>query len=142
MDGSVPGRRNLSGVRFNGYTTFDWGPRFRPTFRYDREYAYNETTPNDNYTSTLLQVRNEFFLGGNYYLTPYLGVSISEFETSHQVTIQWRPEVELSYAFPDEELPNSSRVFFKVGYERSSNIRGEGDVITQLRLSIGCDWKF
>ncbi len=142
MDGYVPGRRNLSGLRFNGYTTFDWGPRFRPTFRYDREYAYNELTANDNYTSTLLQVRNEFYLGGNYYLTPYLGVAIAEFETSGQVTIQWRPELELSYALASDDLPNASRIFVKAGYQHSSNIRGQGDVITQLRLSFGCSWKF
>lgn len=142
MQGQVPGRRNLSGLRFNGYTTFDWGPRFRPTLRYDREYAFNELQENDNYTSTLLQVRNEFFLGGNYYLTPYLGVAIDEFETSHQVTIQWRPEVELSYAFANEQMPNESRVFLKAGYEHSSNLVGEGDPISQLRLSFGANWKF
>jgi hypothetical protein len=142
MDGNVPGRSDLSGLRFSGYTTFDWSPRFRPTFKYDREYVFNEFTPNDNYVSTLLQFRTEFFLGGNYYLTPYLGIGINEFETSHQVTMQWRPEIELSYAFPNQDQSNESRVFFKVGYQNSSNIKGEGEPVTQLRLSFGCNWKF
>jgi hypothetical protein len=142
MDGNVPGRQDLSGVRFNGYTTFDWGPRYRFTFKYDREYVFNEFTENDNYVSTLLQFRNEFYLGSNYYLTPYFGLALNEFETSHQVTLQWRPELELAYAFADQETPGASRVFVKVGYENSSNIKGEGDPITQLRLTFGANWQF
>ncbi len=142
MQGNVPGRKNLSGLRFDGYTTFDWGPRFRPTFRYDREYAFNEIDANDNYVSTLIQFRNEFFLGGNYYLTPYLGVALDEFETSHRLILQWRPEIELSYALPSDSLPNQSRVFVKFGYQSSNTIRGEGEPIEQFRVSVGCNWKY
>ncbi|MGH8047524.1 MAG: hypothetical protein ACREKL_09780 [Chthoniobacterales bacterium] len=142
MDGNVPGRQDLSGVRFNGYTTFDWGPRYRFTFKYDREYVFNEFTENDNYVSTLLQFRNEFYLGGNYYLTPYLGLAFNEFETSHQVTLQWRPELELAYAFADQDTPGASRIFAKIGYQNSSNIKGQGLPVTQLRLSIGWNVQF
>ncbi len=142
QEGDVPGRRDLSGLRFSGYTTFDFSPRFRPTIKYDREYVFNEVDVNDNYVSTLLQFRNEFFLGGNYYLTPYFGVGFNEFETSRRFMVQYRPEIELSYAFASQELPNESRVFVKVGYQYSSTIQGQGDPITQLRLSVGCNWKF
>jgi hypothetical protein len=142
MQGAVPGRTDLSGLRFSGHTTFDWGPRFRPTLKYDRDYVFNEVDVNDNYVSTLLQLRNEFFLGGNYYLTPYLGVALNEFETSHRVTLQWRPEIELAYGLPSQDQPYESRIYVKFGYQNASTIRGQGDPITQFRLSIGCNWKY
>lgn len=142
LSGSVPGRSNLSGVRFNGYTTFDWGPRFRPTFRYDRDYVFNEVDANDNYVSTLLQVKGEIFLGGNWYITPYLGASLQEYETSARLTFQYRPELEISYAFDNFAEANKTNVFFKVGYTQSQNLNGSSDAVENLRISIGGNWKF
>lgn len=141
MEGDVPNRTDLSGLRFNGYTTFAWGPRFAFTLLYDRNYVYNELGPNDNYVSTLLQFKGEFYLGDNWYITPYLGVGYDVFETSHNVTFQWRPELEISYALPVSYVPNSSRVYIKVGYQQSQTIRGEGDMIQGFRLSVGAQWQ-
>lgn len=142
MDGDVPGRRNLSGIVFSGYTTFDWGPRFRLTILYDRDYVFNEIEENDNYTSTLLQTRGEFYLGGNWYITPYFGFAIQDFETSRQVVIQYRPELEVSYALPSDSVPNASRIYTKVAYMKSETIRGSGLPIEDFRLSIGMNWQF
>jgi len=142
LQGDVPGRTNLSGVRFNGYTTFDWSPRFRPTFRYDRDYVFNELDENDNYVSTLLQLKGEIFLGGNWYVTPYLGFSIQEFETSRRITVQWRPELEVSYALASDLTPNQPRVFAKAAYMSSQTVKGSGDPIEDWRFSFGFDFKF
>ena len=142
LSGSFPGRKNLSGIRFNGYTTFDWGPRFRPTFRYDRDYVFNEVDVDDNYVSTLLQLKGEIFLGGNWYITPYLGCSLQEYETSNRVTLQYRPEIEVSYAFGDGSEPNKTNVFIKTGYTKSQNISGPGAPVEDFRVSIGGNWKF
>lgn len=142
MDGPVDHRRDMSGLRFNGWTTFDWSERFRPTLRYDRDYAYNESDENDNYVSTLIQLRGEVFMGGRWYLTPYLGLAFQEFETSRRVTIQWRPELEFSYSFATDRYPNQSRAFVKGGYMHSTTVKGEGDPIEDWRLSVGLDYKF
>jgi hypothetical protein len=142
LEGSEPGRKNLSGLRFNGYTTFDWSPRFRPTFRYDRDYVFNEVDVNDNYVSTLLQLKGELFLGGNWFITPYFGISIQEYETSQRMTLQYRPEIEISYAFPDAFKANERRIYLKIGYMRSQNLRGDGDPVENIRLSMGCHWRF
>lgn len=142
MEGAVPGRRNMSGVRFNGWTTFDWGPRFRLTLRYDRDYVFNEVDENDNYVSTLLQTRGEFFLGGNWYVIPYLGCALQEFETSRRLTLQWRPELEVAYAFPSQTYPGDTKLFAKVAYMTSYGIRGESDRIEDWRVSVGVNWKF
>jgi len=142
MQGDVPGRRNLSGIRFNGWSTFDWGPRFRLTLRYDRDYVFNEVDENDNYVSTLLQTRGEFYLGGSWYLTPYLGFSLQEFETSQRLTLQWRPELEMAYALPGPLYPGDSRIFAKVAYMTSYTIKGDGAPIENWRFSVGMNWKF
>jgi len=142
LEGQVPGRWNLSGVRFNGWSTFDWGPRFRLTLRYDRDYVFNETEENDNYVSTLLQTRGEFYLGGNWYVTPYLGFSLQEFETSHRVAVQWRPELEVAYALPGNLYPGDSRIFAKLAYNTSYTIIGEAEPIENWRFSFGMNWKF
>lgn len=141
MDGNVPNRNDLSGLRFNGYTTFAWGPRFAFTLLYDRNYVYNEIGTNDNYVSTLLQFKGEFYLGDNWYITPYLGIGYDVFETSHNITFQWRPELEVSYALPTSYIPNSSRIYIKVGYQESQTIRGAGDTVQGFRLSIGAQWQ-
>jgi hypothetical protein len=56
--------------------------------------------------------------------------------------VQWRPEIELSYAFASEDEPNESRVFVKIGYQHSGNAVGAGQPIEQTRVSVGCAWKF
>jgi hypothetical protein len=142
LDGSQPGRRDLSGLRFNGYTTFDWGPRFRLTLRYDRDYVFNELDVNDNYVSTLLQLKGEFCLGGSWYVTPYLGVDIDQFETSGRWTSQVRPELEISYAFAGRDEPAASRVFVKAGYVHAETFIGAGEPIDGFRASAGWAWKF
>jgi len=141
MEGDVPNRTDLSGLRFNGYTTFAWGPRFAFTLLYDRNYVYNELGTNDNYVSTLLQFKGELYLGDHWYLTPYLGIGYDVFETSHNISFQWRPELEVSYALPDSYIPNGSRVYIKFGYQQSQAIRGEGDMIQGFRLSVGAQWQ-
>lgn len=142
LDGPPPGARNMGGLRFNGYTTFDWSERFRPTFRYDRDYVFNELDENDNYVSTLLQIKGEIFLGENWYLTPYFGFALNEFQTSGNLGYQIRPELEIAYAFPEQFEGNSSRVFVKVGYSHSEMIEGDGLPIKGTRISLGAAWKF
>ena len=142
MAGNVPGRQNMSGLRFNGWTTFDWSSRFRLTFRYDRDYVFNEETINDNYVSTLLQLRGEIFLGGNWYVTPYFGCSLQEFETSRRLYLQIRPEVEVAYALPSSYYPNDSRIFVKIAYMSSAPLKGQDEPVENWRLSVGLNCKF
>jgi len=142
LSGDVPGRKDLSGIRFNGYTTFDWSPRTRLTFKYDRDYIFNEVDVNDNYTSTLFQFKAEFYLGSNWYVTPYFGIAFLDYETSRRLLLQWRPEIEVSYALAQNLLPNEPRIFFKIGYQRLDILRGSGEPIPDWRLSIGTNWKF
>ena len=142
LDGDVPGRRNLSGLRFNGWTTFDWSPRLRLTFRYDRDYVFNEVDVNDNYVSTLLQIRGEVYLGGNWYVTPYLGCALQEFETSNRLSLQLRPEMEVAYALPGAYFPTDSRIFVKGAYMNSRSLRGPDDTVENWRFSVGLNCKF
>lgn len=142
LSGEVPGRSNLSGLRFNGYTTFDWSLRTRLTVKYDRDYIFNEVDVNDNYISTLFQLKAEFYLGSNWYITPYFGIALLEYETSHRLLLQWRPELEISYAFAQNLFPNDPRIFFKAGYQRLDVLKGSGEPIPDWRLSIGTNWKF
>ncbi len=138
----MPGQKQLSGIRFNGYSTFQLGPRFALTFRYDRDYVFNELTRNDNYVSTLLQLKGEFYLGENWFLTPYFGASTDEYEMNGLVTLNWQPEIEISYAFPDAMRSNESRIYLKAGYQRSSIIEGQGQPVEGSRVSIGTTIKF
>jgi hypothetical protein len=138
----MPGRKQLSGIRFNGYTTFQWGPRFALTFLYDRDYVFNELATNDNYLATLLQLKGEFYLGENWFLTPYFGASLDEFEMNGMVTLNWRPEIELSYAFPNAMRSNESRIYLKVGFQRSSIMEGQGEPVEDVLVSIGTTVKF
>ena len=142
LDSPPPGSRNSSGLRFDGRTTFQWGPRFALTAIYDRGYVFNELDSNDNFVVTLLQFKGEFYLGDNWYLTPYLGVGFNEFETSRALTLQYRPELELSYAFPTETNPNASRIFAKIAYSHSENLKGVGSPIDGTRASLGFAWTF
>ncbi len=142
MQGYVPGRRNMSGLRFNGRTTFDWSSRLRLALIYDREYGYNEVTANDNYVSTLLQLKAEIFLAGSWYLIPYMGGSLQEFETSGGLALQSRPEIEVAYALPGNYYPLDSRVFLKMGYMSSQMIQGVGEPVVDWRFSLGFNCKF
>jgi len=137
LAGYVPGRRDESGLRVTGRTTFDWGPRLRLTLKYDRDYTFNEAVRDDNYVGNTLQFIPEIFLGGNWYITPYFGVSYDENETSPVNFLEIRPEVEVAYA-----LPNSSRIFAKIGYDRQINATGAPDPINIYRASVGFNWKF
>ena len=142
MQGNVPGRRDMSGLRFNGYTTFDMSARVRIAFIYDRDYVFNEQTVDDNYVSTLLQVKAETYLGGGWYVTPYFGGSLQQFETSGGSAIQLRPELEVAYALPSSYYPNDSKIFVKAGYMSYAYIQGTGSAVENLRLSMGFNCKF
>jgi hypothetical protein len=142
LDTPPPGLRNLSGLRFNGYTTFHWGPRFAFTLIYDRDYIFNEQGINDNYVATLLQFKGELYLGDNWYITPYLGFGLNEFEVSDALTMQFRPELEISYALPSDTEANKTRIYVKLAYSHSENLVGVGDPIDGLRTSLGITWKY
>ena len=142
MENPPPGARDMSGLRFNGYTTFQWGPRFAFTLIYDRDYVFNELDENDNYVSNLLQFKGEFYLGDNWYVTPYLGFGLDEFQTSGSVTTQFRPEIEISYALPSDTEANKTRIFLKFGYSHSQNIVGAGQPVDGVRTSLGFAWKY
>jgi hypothetical protein len=137
LEGDVPGRRGQSGVRLSGHTSFDWGPRLRLTLKYDRGYVFNEAIVDDNYVGNTLQLIPEIFLGGNWYLNPYLGVSYDEYESSYSETMEIRPELELAYA-----LPNESRVFAKIGYDHQTTLNGPPQPVDIYRCSVGLNWRF
>jgi hypothetical protein len=137
LDNFVPGRRNMSGVRLNGHTSFDWGPRLRLTLKYDRGYTFNELQVNDNYVNNTVQIIPEIFLGENWYLTPYFGISYNQFESSNANTLEIRPELEVSYM-----LPNTSRVYAKIGYDHTTTLNGPPVPIVIYRCSLGVNWTF
>jgi hypothetical protein len=149
-DGSVPGRKDLSGLRYSGYTVFDYSSRVRFTLKYDRAYVYNEQTKNDNYVATLTQLKAEIHLGGYWYVIPYLGCTLRDFETSRRLDIELRPEVEVSYVFGKEDYQiidardrsAGSRVFVKVGSDHTETLKGSGDTVDDLRVSTGFNWNF
>jgi hypothetical protein len=138
----VPGWKDLSGFRFNGYTTFDMSPRFRPTLKYDRDYVFTEFGLNDNYVATLIQVRLETFLGTNWYLTPYCAFCFFDYEFDSRYAFQIRPEVELAYAFASPSKTSQPRAFAKVGYQAYDITEGNGASISGFRAAIGFEWKF
>ena len=142
MQGYVPGRQNMSGLRFNGYTSFDMSPRLRFAFIYDRDYVFTEQGANNNYVSTLLQIKAESYLGGGLYVTPYFGGSYQQFETSGASAIQLRPELEVAYALPSSYYPNDSRIFVKAGYMSYAYVQGAGEPVQNLRFSMGFNCKF
>lgn len=150
LEGTVPGRNNLSGLRYGGYTTFDYNPSVRITLLYDRDYVFNEQTINDNYVVTLTQLKAEFLLREHWLVIPYLGCSVEDFETSHNLTLELRPELELSYVFAKEDYQiigtadksAGSRVFVKVGYDHSSALRGSSAAVQDVRISTGFNWNF
>jgi hypothetical protein len=150
MNGYVPNRENLSGVRFDGHTTFNYSSRLRITLIYNRDYVFNEFTPNDNYVSTLAQLKLEVYLGSHWFLMPYFGCSYDQYETSRTQTLEIRPELELCYVFPKEgfkiisrgDTMAGSRVFLKLGYDYTETLRGSGDPIPDARVSTGVNWNF
>ncbi|MCX6934907.1 MAG: hypothetical protein NTZ01_01720 [Verrucomicrobia bacterium] len=139
---SFNGRKDLSGFRFNGYTTFEWSPRFRPTLKYDRDYVFTEFGVNDNYTATLLQLRLETFMGQNWYLTPYCAFGFFEYEIGSQYAFQIRPEIELAYALPSTRKTSQPRAFLKFGYQGYDITEGAGPSISGIRVAAGFEWKF
>lgn len=150
MSGNVPGRVNLSGVRFDGHTSYNYSQRLRLTLIYDRNYVYNELDRNDNYVSTLLQLKAEVFLGSHWFVMPYFGCALDDYETSRRRTLELRPEVELCYVFPKEDYKiismsdtmTGSRLFLKLGYDYNETIRGTGDPVQDFRASTGINWNF
>lgn len=134
---SQPGRRDESGVHLSGHTSFEWGPRLRLVLKYDRSYIFNEIDRNDNYTASVLQFAPEIFLGGNWYMNPYLGVSYDEFETSRREAIELRPELEVAYL-----LPSLSKIFVKIGYQKYSYINRPDPPIEIYRFNAGFRWQF
>ena len=150
MDGHVANRWNMSGLRYGGHVTFDWTERIRFTFLYDRDYVYNESGTNDNYIATLTQFKTEIYMGNNWLLIPYLGTSFEHFQTSHQLEMDLRPELELAYIFSKEtyeivglgDKSAASRIFVKVGYDFSENISGPPGGFNGVRVSTGFNWNF
>ncbi len=132
-----PGRRSLSQWRISGHTTFDWTPRLRLTLKYDRDYTFNEVAVNDNYTSTAIQGVAEVFLGGNFYLTPYIAVTDYAYERDQLEQIEWRAETELAYRLPPR-LGTDSRLYIKGAWLRTDRIHGEphSDTVEDVRISM------
>jgi len=142
LQGNVPGRANFSGLRFNGWTSYDWSSRLRLTLRYDRDYGFSEQGANNNYVSTGGQLKAELNLGERWYVSTYFGSSFQQYETSGVSTFEVRPEMEVAYALPGSYYPTDSKIFLRGGYISSSNIQGSGSPVTDLRLTIGCNFKF
>lgn len=149
-EGSVPGRKDLSGLRYTGYTTFECNPRLRLTLVYDRAYVFNEQVKNDNYVATLTQLKAEIYLGSHWFVIPYLGCSLRDFETSRRQELELRPEIEYAYVFAKEDYQiidardrsAGSRVFLKIGYDDTETLRGTGQSVQDLRTSTGLNWNF
>ncbi|MFQ3671004.1 MAG: hypothetical protein SNJ84_06065 [Verrucomicrobiia bacterium] len=137
LDDSVPSRRDLSGIRVEGYTTFDWSPRLRLTLKYDRRYVFNELDPNDNYVSTAGQFKAEILLADAWFLTPYFAITYSDFETSRRELLQLRPETELAFVFLER-----SRLFFRIGYEYNVALVGPGQPVEAIRYALGLNYAF
>jgi hypothetical protein len=151
VDGNPAAKRwDMSGIRYGGYTTFDWTERLRLTLLYDRDYVYNENAPNDNYVTTMTQFKAEIYMGDNWLLIPYLGTSFDEFQLSHRLEVDLRPEVELARIFGREayqiigleDKSVASRVFIKFGYDYTTNLRGIASTIQGVRVSTGFNWNF
>jgi hypothetical protein len=150
MDGNVPGRKDLSGLRYDGYTVFEYSQRMKFTLLYDRVYVFNEQTRNDNYVATITQLKTEIYLGSHWLVMPYLGCSVREFETSGRCDVEPRLEVEFAYVFGKEDdqiidergRSAGSRIFFKIGYDDSETIQGSGDSVAGFRTSTGLNWNF
>lgn len=154
MAGHVPGRWNMSGPRWGGYTTFDWNPRVRLAFIYERQYVYNETAANDNYVVNLTQVKAEFFLGDNWLVIPYIGTGVESFQLTHRTAFELRPELEVAYVFSREtyqiignqDKSLASRVFIKLGFDYSTDIKPgtgqSGGNVKEMRVSTGLNWNF
>jgi hypothetical protein len=150
LNGNVPGRDNLSGLRYSGFTAFDYSHRLRITLLYDRAYVFNEQSKNDNYVTTVTQLKTEIFLGNHWFMTPYFGCSLDDFETSRRLDLDLRPEVEFSYVFPKENYQIidmqgrlvGSRVFVKLGYNYTEPLRGNQLPVQDVRVSMGFNWNF
>ncbi len=137
----IGNRSDMSGIRLLGHTSFEWSPRLRLVVRYDREYTFNELAVDDNYVNTAVQFRPEIFLGQNWFITPELGLSYDEFETSHERQLEIRPELELSYALAEQEQ-QKTKLFIKFGYDYSATLNGPADVTETFRCSTGLHWNF
>jgi len=143
-------RWDLSGIRYGGYTTFDWTERLRFTLLYDRDYVYNENAANDNYVTTLTQLKAEIYMGDRWLLIPYMGTSFDTFQLSHGFEVDLRPELELAYIFGKEayqiigleDKSVASRLFIKFGYDFSQNLHGVPSTIEGVRVSTGFNWNF
>jgi len=150
LDGSVPGREDLSGLRYTGFTVFEYSPRLRFTLKYDRAYVFNERAKNDNYVATLTQLKAEIYLGNHWFVSPYLGCSLRDFETSRRQDLELRPEVEFSYVFAKEDYQiidardqsSGSRVYMKFGYDHTETLQGSGEPVDDIRISTGFNWNF
>ena len=150
LDGYVPGRKDLSGLRYDGYTVFEYSQRLRFTLLYDRAYVFNEQTRNDNYVATITQLKTEIYLGSHWLVMPYLGCSLRDFETSRRCDVEPRLELEFSYVFGEEDCQiidardrsAGSRVFVKFGYDDTATLRGSGDPVEGIRTSTGFNWNF
>jgi hypothetical protein len=128
----------LSGIHLFGHTSFEWSPRLRLVLIYDRDYTFNEIVVNDNYVDNIIQFVPEIYLGDNWYVTPYFGVSYDQYETSHHDTLEFRPEIEVAYV-----TPNTSKIFVKFGYDHVSTIKGpDTGAVDIYRVSTGIRWKF
>jgi hypothetical protein len=157
FEGKPTTRWDLSGIRYGGYTTFDWTERMRFTLLYDRDYVYNEDTANDNYVTTMTQLKAEIYMGDNWLLIPYIGSSFDEFQLSHRLEVDLRPEIELAYIFGKEayqivgleDKSVATRLFIKAGYDFTTNLRagvnakpGNSGTVDGVRLSTGFNWNF
>lgn len=130
-------RQDMSGLRVNGTTSLNYSQRLRLTMNCFREYNFNEIDLNDNYVASGGQIYALFYLGGNWYVTPYLALTHLDFESSREIVFQYRPELEISYAF--NEL---SRCYVKGGYEMSESLSRTKSEVESMRLSVGIAYQF
>lgn len=150
VDGKMATRWDMSGLRYGGYTTFDWTERLRFTLVYDRDYIYNENATNDNYVTTMTQLKAEIYMGNHWLLIPYMGTSFDSFQLSHRLELDLRPDVELAYIFGKEayqiigleDRSVASRIFIKLGYDFTDNLRGPPSTVQGVRVSTGFNWNF
>lgn len=138
-----PGRQNLPAWRMDGHTTFEWSPRLSLGLKYSRAYVFNEVLPNNNYTSTGAQFVPQVFLGGNFYLTPYISLIDYSYEQQHLEQLECRLETELAYRFGGRRDADS-RVYVKVACLRLSQQSGDADQgrVDDARVSLGMAYRF
>jgi hypothetical protein len=98
----------------------------------------------------MTQLKAEIYSGDHWLLIPYFGCSVDDFQLSHHIELDLRPELELAYIFGKEayeiigleDKSVASRVFIKFGYDFTGNLRGAASTVEGVRVSTGLNWNF